>query len=163
MGKNTYFVCNLAQYLIDNNEGKFPEKEEFYIGLYEMGPKSVSLCMRAAFKEKVWLSVDLHVYESIRALGWTNAKSAEETSYQVLKLGYVAVKFLTTLNNEIPLHKNARSSDQYLGDLRSLPDWKNRNFVEFTFFFHDRQVKASFFFKQQVFWRVLARFFQTAS
>ena len=97
--KNTCFVCNLAQYIIDNKDGKFPENKEFYIGLHEFGAKSVSLFMWEAFKKTSWLAVDLHVYQSMRALGWTNAITAEEASYQIFKLGIVPGDFSTTLND----------------------------------------------------------------
>ena len=97
--KNSCFVCNLAQYLIDYKDGEFPNNKEFYIGLYEMGAKSVSLFMWAAFKKTSWLAVDFHVYESMRALGWTNALTAEEASYQIYKLGIVPAEFSTILND----------------------------------------------------------------
>ena len=69
--KNTYFICGVAQYIIDHKGLEFPNDESFYISLQEMGPISVSLFIWAAFEKNVWLAVDFHVYKSIYALGWT--------------------------------------------------------------------------------------------
>jgi len=97
--KNTYFICGVAQYIIDHKGSEFPNDENFYIAFREMGPKSVSLFMWAAFEENVWLAVDSHVFQSMKALGWTNAKTPEEATYQILRLGIVALKFSIKLND----------------------------------------------------------------
>lgn len=52
-----------------------------------------------AFEKNVWLAVDFHVYESIHALEWTNALSAEEATYQILKLKLVDLKRSIKLND----------------------------------------------------------------
>jgi len=124
--KNSCFVCNLAQYIIDKEGGKFPENKEFYIGLYEMGAKSVSLFMWAAFEQKSWLAVDLHVYQSMRALGWTNAITAEEEAYQVFKLGIVPAEFSTTLNDAFG------SIGQITGIIRDTESTQKAKYENFT-------------------------------
>jgi len=52
--------------------------------------------MWAAFEKNVWLAVDSHVYKSMYALGWTNAKNAEEATYQILD--NIALEFSIKLN-----------------------------------------------------------------
>jgi len=64
-----------------------------------MGPKSVSLFMWAAFERNVWLAIDFHAYRSMRALNSTNALTPEETTYQILRLNIVALKYSIKLND----------------------------------------------------------------
>ena len=60
--KNTYLICGVAQYITDNKDSKFPIDEIFNTALREMGPKSVSLFMRAVFETNVWLTINFHMY-----------------------------------------------------------------------------------------------------
>ena len=55
--------------------------------------------MWAAFQKNAWLAVDFHVHQSMLALGWTNTKTAEEATYQILQLNIVALEYSIKLND----------------------------------------------------------------
>merc|ERR1712238_249438 len=103
------------------------ENKEFYIGLYEFGAKSVSLFMWAAFEKTSWLAVDMHVYQSMHALGWTNAINAEEASYQIFRLDIVPAEFSTTLNDAFG------SIGQITGIISDTDSTQQAKYENFTF------------------------------
>ena len=63
-------------------DSKIPIDFKSWVSFFEMGPKSTSLLLRAAFGIRCGLPVDSHVYHAFKAWGWTNARTADECSWQ---------------------------------------------------------------------------------
>ena len=89
----------MAQYIIDHKGSKFPDDKSFCISLREIDPKNVSLFIWLVFQKNAWLAVDFHVFQSMLALGWTNVKTAEEATYQILQMKSVALEYSIKLND----------------------------------------------------------------
>ena len=66
-------------------KGVVPRDFNTWVNFYEIGPKSASLILFAAFGLKVAVPVDVHVFVGFKRWGWTNAISREECSWQARK------------------------------------------------------------------------------
>ena len=82
--------------------------------------------MWAAFKKNVWLAVDFHVFQSMLALGWTNAKTVEEATYQILRLNSIALEFSIKLNDAFG------SIGQYTGSFSKKKDARALKYQKYT-------------------------------
>jgi endonuclease III len=63
--------------------GAIPRDFRTWVGFYEIGPKTASLLLWSAFRLQTTVPVDSHVWHAFKQWKWTNAKSAEECSWQV--------------------------------------------------------------------------------
>ena len=61
---------------------QIPQDFNTWVSFFEMGPKSTSLLLWAAFGVQAGLPVDSHVFIAFKAWGWTNALTADECSWQ---------------------------------------------------------------------------------
>ena len=82
--------------------------------------------MWAAFQKNAWLAVDFHVHQSMLALGWTNTKTAEEATYQILQLNIVALEYSIKLNDAFG------SIGQFTGSLSKKRDTKALKYQKYT-------------------------------
>ena len=79
--------------------GQIPHDFDSWVNFYEIGPKSASLLLFAAFGLKVAVPVDVHVFLAFKRWGWTNGISREECSWQARK--WVPVKDYIRVNDVI--------------------------------------------------------------
>jgi endonuclease III len=97
--KNSVFIANLCKYLIENKGGTFDHDFEFWVSLFEFGPKSTALFMWAAFNKRKWLAADSHVFHSMLAIDWTNSTTPEELAWSSMYT--VDEQFAITLNDAL--------------------------------------------------------------
>jgi endonuclease III len=66
-------------------KGQVPHEFDRWLRYHEIGPKTASLLLHAAFGTASALPTDSHVWYAFRRLKWTNARHPDECSWQSTK------------------------------------------------------------------------------
>ena len=80
-----FAIANILRYIQEKLNGIVPRDFDTWVNFYEIGPKSASLILFAAFGLKVAVPVDVHVFVGFKRWGWMNGISCEQCSWQARK------------------------------------------------------------------------------
>jgi endonuclease III len=80
--KNSFVIINIFKHIQEQWNGVPSDDLHDWLKFYEIGPKTASLILHAAFNKSTALPVDSHVWYAFRKWKWTNAKTPDECSWQ---------------------------------------------------------------------------------
>lgn len=95
------YVQDLSQQLIDEFEGKVPEKREDLVKLAGVGRKTANVVLAQYFDQDV-IAVDTHVHRISNRLGWVKTHKPEETEAKLYNL--VPRKYWKNINHVLVRH-----------------------------------------------------------
>lgn len=95
------YVQELSQQLIDEFEGKVPEKREELVKLAGVGRKTANVVLAQYFNQDV-IAVDTHVHRISNRLGWVRTRKPEETEAKLYDL--VPRKYWKNINHTLVRH-----------------------------------------------------------
>jgi len=78
-------IKDVSKVLIEQYEGKVPDKIEELLKLKGVGRKTANIVITHAFGNP-GIAVDIHVFVIANRLGWVKTKTADETEFALMKL-----------------------------------------------------------------------------
>lgn len=79
-------IKNISRILIEEYNGKVPEKRNELMKLPGVGPKTSAIVMTYGHFNKNYIPVDVHVHRIPNRIGWIKTKKPEETERQLMKI-----------------------------------------------------------------------------
>ena len=115
---NTIAIQNVFKYIVKEKQRNFHLKFNEFINLREFAPKIVSLILYCVFNEITTVTVDRHVKNISKKLGWCNGTAEYEISWQ----------FCHLIPNDMKIAINdARGSIMQYGLEKAKDDCKDKN------------------------------------
>ena len=96
------YIKKACKKLLDDYDGKVPNKEEKLLKLPGIGRKCMGIVMCYGFNKNSHIPVDTHVHKIANRLGWINTKTPEKTEIQLTKT--IPKKYWHDLNNLLVAH-----------------------------------------------------------
>ncbi|HJN57005.1 MAG TPA: endonuclease III [Candidatus Woesearchaeota archaeon] len=96
------YIQKTCKKLIDDYDGKVPEKEEELLKLPGIGRKCMGITMCYGFGKNSHIPVDTHVFKIANRLGWVRTKTPEKTELSLIRI--IPKKYWHDLNNLLVAH-----------------------------------------------------------
>jgi len=96
------YIQKTCKKLIDDYNGKVPEKEEELLKLSGIGRKCMGIVMCYGFNKNSHIPVDTHVHKIANRLGWVKTKTPEKTEQALIKT--IPRKYWHDLNSLLVVH-----------------------------------------------------------
>ena len=96
------YIIKTCKKLIDDYNGKVPNKEEELLKLPGIGRKCMGIVMCYGFNKNSHIPVDTHVHKIVNRLGWVKTKTPEKTEQALIKI--IPRKYWHDLNNLLVVH-----------------------------------------------------------
>ncbi|MBS3114198.1 endonuclease III [Candidatus Woesearchaeota archaeon] len=96
------WIKQVCKILIENYNGKVPDKEEELLKLPGIGRKCMGIVMCYGFGKNSHIPVDTHVFKIVNRLGWVKTKTPEKTERKLMKI--IPRRYWHDLNNLLVAH-----------------------------------------------------------
>ena len=96
------YIIKTCKKLIDDYNGKVPNKEEELLKLPGIGRKCMGIVMCYGFNKNSHIPVDTHVHKIVNRLGWVKTKTPEKTEQALIKI--IPRKYWHDLNKLLVVH-----------------------------------------------------------
>ena len=96
------YIIKTCKKLINDYNGKVPDKEEDLLKLPGIGRKCMGIVMNYGFGKNSHIPVDTHVHKIVNRLGWVKTKTPEKTERALIKI--IQKKYWHDLNNLLVAH-----------------------------------------------------------
>ena len=96
------YIKKTCKVLVDDYNGKVPDKEEELLKLPGIGRKCMGIVMCYGFGKNSHIPVDTHVHKLTNRLGWVKTKTPEKTEQELIKI--IPRKYWHDLNNLFVTH-----------------------------------------------------------
>ena len=96
------YILKTCKVLVDDYNGKVPDKEEELLKLSGIGRKCMGIVMCYGFGKNSHIPVDTHVHKLTNRLGWVKTKIPEKTESELYKI--IPNKYWHDLNNLLVTH-----------------------------------------------------------
>lgn len=96
------WIKEVCKILIENYDGKVPDKMEELIKLPGIGRKCAGITMSYGFNKTVSIPIDSHCHQIANRLGWVKTKTPEKTEQELMKI--IPRKYWHDLNNLLVAH-----------------------------------------------------------
>ena len=96
------YIKKTCKILIEEYNGKVPDKEEELLKLPGIGRKCMGIVMCYGFGKNSHIPVDTHVHKLTNRLGWVKTKTPEKTEQELMNI--VPRKYWHDLNNLLVAH-----------------------------------------------------------
>ena len=96
------YIKKTCKILIEEYNGKVPDKEEELLKLPGIGRKCMGILMCYGFGKNSHIPVDTHVHKLTNRLGWVKTKTPEKTEQELMKI--IPRKYWHDLNNLLVAH-----------------------------------------------------------
>ena len=96
------YIKKTCKILIEEYNGKVPDKEEELLKLPGIGRKCMGIVMCYGFGKNSHIPVDTHVHKLTNRLGWVKTKTPEKTEQELMKI--IPRKYWHDLNNLLVAH-----------------------------------------------------------
>ena len=83
--KKALTLKHVSKEILERFKGKVPDKKEDLMSIKGIGPKTANIVLNFAYNQ-AYIPVDVHVHVISNRLGWVNAKSAEKTELELIKI-----------------------------------------------------------------------------
>jgi len=96
------WIKKVCEILIEDYNGKTPDKEEELLKLPGIGRKCMGIVTCYGFGKNKHIPVDTHVFKLVNRLGWVKTKTPEKTEQELYKI--IPRKYWHDLNNLMVVH-----------------------------------------------------------